>query len=91
MPETPSTLEKKENMTKVQPRKPLIRETDALYKKRPIILEVHSGYLAFRVTWHPIRYALSIEGAFFAAPRPTQSARFDNYASCRSNGQRRVQ
>ena len=56
-------------MTKVQPAKPLIRETDALYKKRPIILEVHSGYLAFRVTWHPIRYALSIEGAFFAAAK----------------------
>ena len=77
-------------MTKVQPRKPLIRETDALYKKRPIILEVHSGYLALRVKgMRNLRYALSIEGAFFAAPRPTQSARFDNYASCRSNGQRR--
>jgi hypothetical protein len=57
-------------MTKVQPAKPLIRETDALYKKRPIILEIHSGYLALRVKgMRNLRYALSIKGAFFAAAK----------------------
>jgi hypothetical protein len=42
----------------------------ALYKKRPITLEVHSGYLTFRVKGlRSLRYAISIERAFFAAAK----------------------
>jgi hypothetical protein len=56
-----SSIEQKENITKIQPTKRLIRETDALPKKRPIVIEVHSGYLAFRVKgMSSIRYAISI-------------------------------
>jgi hypothetical protein len=51
-------------MTKINPESPTIRESTALYKNRPIIVEMHSSYLIFRVKgMRSIRGMMSIDGA----------------------------
>jgi len=51
-------------MTKINPESPTIRESTALYKNRPIIVEMHSSYLIFRVKGMcSIRGMMSIDGA----------------------------
>jgi len=51
-------------MTKINPESPTIRESAALYKNRPIIVEMHSSYLIFRVKgMRSIRGMMSIDGA----------------------------
>jgi hypothetical protein len=57
-------------MTKINPESPTIRESTALYKNRPIIVEMHSSYLIFRVKgMRSIRGMMSIDGALQRALR----------------------
>jgi hypothetical protein len=57
-------------MTKINPDSPTIRESTALYKNRPIIVEMHSSYLVFRVKgMRSIRGMMSIDGALHRSLR----------------------
>ena len=54
-------------MTKINFESPVVRETASLYKNKPIIVELHSGYV-FRVKgMRSIRASVSYEGAFHRA------------------------
>jgi len=51
-------------VTKVNPLSPTIRETASLYKGRPIIVELHSSFLLFRVKGlRKLVAQLTVEGA----------------------------
>ena len=57
-------------MTKIDPQHPTIRESTATYKDRPIIVEMHSSYLVFRVKgMRSIRGMMSIDGALHRSLR----------------------
>jgi hypothetical protein len=51
-------------MTKIDPQSPTIRESTALYRGRPIVVEMHCSYIVFRVKGlKTVRGTLSIDGA----------------------------
>jgi hypothetical protein len=52
-------------MTKIQHDSPVVRETDSLYKGKPLIVELHGSYIAFRVKGtRNFSASVSYEGAF---------------------------
>ena len=55
-------------MTKINFESPVVRETASLYRNKPIIVELHSGYVVFRVKgMRSIRASVYYEGAFHRA------------------------
>lgn len=51
-------------MTRIDPEHPVVRETDATYRGRPIIIELHPRYITFGVKdLRSMRASLGIEGA----------------------------
>ena len=52
-------------MTKINFESPVVRETASLYRNKPIIVELHSGYVVKGM--RSIRASVSYEGAFHRA------------------------
>lgn len=62
-------------MTKINHESPVVRETDSLYKNKPIVIELHCGYIVFRVKgMQKFRASVSYEGAFQRALQSEASA-----------------
>ena len=62
-------------MTKINHESPVVRETDSLYKNKPIVIELHTSYIIFRVKgMQKFRASVSYEGAFQRALQGEASA-----------------
>ena len=62
-------------MTKINHESPVVRETDSLYKGKPIVIELHGSYMIFRVKgMRSIRAMMSVEGGLHRALQGEASA-----------------
>ena len=68
-------------MTTINRESPTIRETVTLYKGRPILIELHPGFMVLRVKGLRAKHMLSYDGALeFAAQREARLLRQDSEA-----------
>jgi hypothetical protein len=62
-------------MTKINHESPVVRETDSLYKGKPIVIELHGSFIIFRVKgMRSMRAMMSIEGGLQRALQGEASA-----------------
>jgi len=68
-------------MTPVTANKPITRETGTLYRRKPIVVELHAGYLVLRLKGtqqkYPVDYQTLLEVAMKIAARSDERSRWE--------------